>query len=98
MEVNGRWIYDDGLYETFKAPYLGCPTEIGDKFHDARVITNSVPIEPGHTYTLPILFLYPDLVRPKLSVGLKFLLKKGFRLNYGEAEILEICEENPRIN
>jgi len=97
-KVDGQWSYADGLYQTFNNPSFGCPVKIGDSFHDARFLNNSTPIEPGQTYTLPIMFLWPDLVRPKLTVGLRFLLKNGFVLSYGEAEVLEICEENPRIN
>ncbi len=87
-----------GLPKTFSARTFRCPFQFGDALHEGGLLTNSMPIEPGQTYTLPLVFLQPDLVRPKLTVGMKIFLKNGFVKNLGEAEILEICPENVTVN
>jgi hypothetical protein len=72
-------------------PNFGCVFEIEGQSHDCRVfLENAEPIKPGDTVVLPIQFLRPDLVLPKLSVGQKFFLWEGG--HRAEGEVVEIFE------
>ena len=74
-------------------PHFGCPFEIGNHSHDCRLLLkNAKPIKPGETVVLPIQFLRPDLVLPKLSAGQRFFLWEGGHI--AEGEIVEILAQN----
>ncbi|MFC5473992.1 hypothetical protein [Paraherbaspirillum soli] len=84
------------LYETSKEggsvpilpPKYGCIVNIDDEFHDARIyISGTSSIEPGQEISLPMQFLWPDLVMPKVSIGKKFLLTEGQR-KIGDCEVV----------
>jgi hypothetical protein len=54
---------------------FGCPFDFqGEKF-DCRLLLGGVgSIAPGATARVPIAFLYPELVKPRLKVGNGFTL------------------------
>jgi hypothetical protein len=54
------------------------------------MLQDGKPINPGETAVLPIQFLRPDLVLPKLSVGKKFFLWEGG--NIAEGEVVELLD------
>lgn len=86
-----------GFYRTDqggrKGPILGlhlnCVFELEDQSNDCRLlIYDGQPIKPGDTAVLPIQFLCPNLVLPKLSVGTKFFLWASG--NFAQGEVLDI--------
>lgn len=54
---------------------FGCPLEFeGEKF-DCRLLLNEVgSLAPGATAKVPVAFLYPELIKPRLKVGSQFTL------------------------
>jgi len=52
-----------------------CPLEFeGEKFDCGLHLEKSGPIAPGATATVPITFLSPELIKPRLKVGSRFTL------------------------
>ena len=52
-----------------------CPLEFeGEKFDCGLHLEQIGPLLPGSKATLPITFLFPDLIKPRLHVGSKFTL------------------------
>jgi hypothetical protein len=54
------------------------------------LINDAKPIKPGDTVELPIQFLWPNLVLPKLSVGTKFFLWAGG--HFAEGQVVKILD------
>jgi hypothetical protein len=72
-------------------PNFGCPLEIDKQSYDCRLLLKDAkPIEPGETIVLPVHFLRPELVLPKLSVGQTFYLWEVGHI--AEGEVLEILK------
>ena len=54
---------------------FGCPLEFEGEMFDCRLLLNEIgSLAPGATVKLPIAFLYPELVKPRLNVGSRFTL------------------------
>ena len=52
-----------------------CPLEFeGEKFDCGLHLERSGPMIPGATGTIPITFLFPELIKPRLKVGSRFTL------------------------
>ncbi len=52
-----------------------CPLEFeGEKFDCGLHLEESGPLSPGSEATIPITFLFPELVKPRLQVGSRFTL------------------------
>jgi hypothetical protein len=77
-------------------PWYGSLCElVGDPIlHECRVLLNdAASVSPGQTIVLPITFwARPDLVVPKLHVGLTFFLTEG-RRRIARGEVVEILSE-----
>lgn len=70
-------------------PHFGCPFEVDKQSYDCRLLLlGERPVGPGDTIVLPIQFLRPDLVLPKLFVGQKFFLWEDGHI--AEGEVVEI--------
>jgi hypothetical protein len=54
---------------------FGCPLEFeGEKF-DCRLLLGKVgSLSPGVTANVPVVFLYPELIKPRLKVESRFTL------------------------
>jgi hypothetical protein len=87
-----------GLKRKVTGKSFRCPCQIDDKIYECILISDAREIGPGKTITCAIVFLYPEVVRPKLKVGLGFLVKSGFTSNFGEGEIIEVIEADRRVN
>jgi hypothetical protein len=58
-------------------PIFGCIFEHGGEANDCGLIINEKgDVWPGQKITLPIFFLRPDLVRPRIKVGDSFVLRE----------------------
>jgi hypothetical protein len=52
-----------------------CPLQFEDKKFDcALFLEEAGPLIPGASAMVPIMFLFPDLIKPRLKVGSKFTL------------------------
>ena len=52
-----------------------CPLEFeGELFDCGLYLDESGPLAPGAEATVPIVFLFPEYVKPRLSVGSRFTL------------------------
>jgi hypothetical protein len=59
--------------------WYGCAFVVDGDFHDCRLLLEGRFLDLGTTYEVPVTFLRPDLVLPKLPVGKEFLLCEGAR-------------------
>jgi hypothetical protein len=76
---------------------FGSLAEIDGELHSCLIIHNFQQIVPGQTVKLPITFMFPERVRPKLQVGLTFVLKSDSRRTAAECQVLEVINDNPTI-
>src|SRR5437762_2736828 len=52
-----------------------CPLEFdGEKFDCVLHLEETGPLSPGSKATLPITFLFPELIKPRLRIGNEFTL------------------------
>ena len=56
---------------------FGCPLFVAGEAFDCRFLITDQTLELGGTYEVPIQFLSPELVLPKLSVGTTVTLWEG---------------------
>lgn len=77
--------------------HFGSLAEIDGELYSCWIIHNFQRIVPGQTVDLPITFLFSELVRPKLRVGLKFALKNDASSNAAECHVLEVIDERPTV-
>jgi hypothetical protein len=70
--------------------YFGCPIAFEGQMFDARFDLSEVGVEiaPGHTAKLNAKFLWPELIKPRLKVGDRFLLWEGKFI--GKGRVLSI--------
>jgi hypothetical protein len=55
--------------------FFGCPLEFEGQKFDCRLFISKVgALAPGATAKLPIAFLFPELIKPRLKVGSRFTL------------------------
>ena len=60
------------------AKQFGCVFEINGEYFDCRLdLSESGPLMPGCKATVPVAFLYPENVVPRLSEGTQFNLWEG---------------------
>lgn len=81
-----------------RVPRFGAFFQIGDALYDGWVLTplgqidKTGRIDPGRTFDLPLVFLFPERALPSLQVGSKFFVKTSGII--AEAEIIEIPEQH----
>ncbi len=69
---------------------FGIPMFFEGEYFDCRLLLDQVGLspEPGSVTIVPIKFLYPELIKPRLSVGKHFKL---WEMKFiGEGEVLEV--------
>ena len=71
---------------------FGCPIQLDGEGFDCRLLLDQIGkgLAPGETIIVPIKFLYPELARPRLKLGLRFTLYEIGKI--GDGEILEILD------
>ena len=80
-----------GRKRPIRTHQYGCPLFFEDYGYDCRFLnTENIILELGKEYELPIKFLCPELILPRLYVGAKVRLWEGKTI--GEGEILKINE------
>jgi len=62
----------------------GCPFFVEGEAFDCRLLIAGETLKLGETYELPVKFLRPDLVLPKLSVGTSVTLWEGKDIATGQ--------------
>jgi len=68
-------------------PY-NCPVYFEGHYHDCRFMTEHALYQLGKEYAIPIKFLCPERILPKLYVGAQIGIWEGRQV--GDGEILEI--------
>jgi hypothetical protein len=53
---------------------LRCPLEFDGEMFDCGLFLDEGPLAPGASATVPIKFLFPELIKPRLKVGSRFKL------------------------
>jgi hypothetical protein len=76
-EENGRRSPIDG-------DYYGCPFCVDGEYFDCRLLLAGQQLELGETYEVPVQFLRPDLVLPKLRKEKEFTLWEGKEVATGK--------------
>lgn len=61
-----------------------------ENFDCFLLIPKKTKIYPGETIVLPIIFLYPELIKSRLSIGDEFTLR-DYR-SFAEGTVREICK------
>lgn len=65
-------------------PVFGCIFEHGGEANDCRLlIGDKGDVWPGQKITVPVVFLYPDLVRLRIKVGDSFQLREASTVAHG---------------
>jgi hypothetical protein len=68
---------------------LNCILEFEGEYFDCRLLLNETgPLLPGQEASVPIKFLYPDLIKPKLKLGDKFRLRESKTIAEGVVDKL----------
>jgi hypothetical protein len=68
--------------------------EIDGECHDAGFLAKDLVIELGNSYEIPVFFLCPSLVLPKLFEGKPFTLWEGRAVASGK--VLRVLTKPPR--
>lgn len=75
---------DGGRSNPLRADIFGCPLEYRREYYDCRLdLTGLGPIGPGDRASVPIQFLRPELVVPRLNAGSRIALWEGRRIVRG---------------
>ena len=71
---------------------FGCPLFFQGELFDCRILLDQIGIslEPGSHYTVPIKFLNPILIKPRLKTGTQFKLWE-FRF-FADGEVVDITD------
>lgn len=79
-----------GRTNTIPAETFGCPFVFEGEAFDCRLLLDQagIALAAGISATVPIKFLYPELIKPRLRPGSHFKLWE-FR-DFAEGEVLEV--------
>jgi hypothetical protein len=67
----------------------GCPLFVNGEGFDCRLYLGGQTLQLGETYEVPIKFMNPDLILPKLAPGKPITLWEGKEIATGKIVILE---------
>ena len=78
---------EGGRREATPSNYLGCIFEYQGENFECRLLLEDVgPLVPGGHAKVPIAFLRPELVKPRLRVGHRFKLREASVIGEGTIE------------
>jgi hypothetical protein len=69
LEVSFKTPEEGGRKNPVVGPQYGCPILIDGEYFDCRMLLDTTQLILGKIYRLPVQFLSPHLVLPKLSIG-----------------------------
>jgi hypothetical protein len=78
-----------GRSKALPAAPFGCPFFYEGEGFDCRLLLDQV-LAPGTTAEVPIKFLNPGMVKPRLSVGARFKLWEAG--DFADGEVLEVTK------
>ncbi|HSP15846.1 MAG TPA: hypothetical protein VLV78_13955 [Thermoanaerobaculia bacterium] len=80
---------DGGRRTPIAADSYGCPIRFEDEYFDCRMDLSGVgALPPGGGARVPLKFLNPDLIVPRLEPGSKFTLWEGKTIGQGKVVAL----------
>ena len=69
---------------------FGCPVGFEGEYFDMRIdLSEAGSLSPGMTKEVPIRFLWPELILPRLRMGSEFTLWDGKTIGHGR--VTKIC-------
>lgn len=77
IEVRFKMPNENGRQTAVSGDYYGCPLVIEGEAFDCRLLLAGRSLELGETNEVPVKFLNPQLVLPKLAVGKPIVLWEG---------------------
>jgi hypothetical protein len=80
------------------ATFLGCPFGIDGEYFDCRLdFSDTGPVSPGTKARVPVTFLSPSLVIPRLRSGAAFTLWEGKTIGHGQVVEIRRTLENGAV-
>jgi hypothetical protein len=77
--------HDGGRHTSIAADSYGCPIRFEDEYFDCRMDMSGVgALSPGGSARVPVKFLNPHLIVPRLQPGSKFTLWEGKTIGQGK--------------
>ena len=75
---------DGGRRVPTPATFLGCPFGVDGEYFDCRLLFwETGPLSPGASARVPVVFLSPALVIPRIHPGKSFTLWEGKTIGHG---------------
>jgi len=84
IEVRFKTTAEGGRKGPVFGQHYGCPLLVDGEYFDCRLLLDGQQFELGQTYQAPVVFLHPELVLPKLSVGKSVTLWEGKDVGTGK--------------
>ena len=86
---------EGGRGSSLPAKTFGCPFFFEDEGFDCRLLLDQVgtTLAPGDTVVVPLKFLLPEYIVPRLKLGDRFKLWDG--KDFAEGEVLEVSRREP---
>jgi len=94
IEVRFKTTAEGGRKGPVYIKQFRCPIAVDNELFDGCIPLNGQRLELGQIYQLPVWFLWPDLVLPKLSVGKAVKLWDG--KDIAEGKVIELPEQDDR--
>ncbi|MBN8884098.1 MAG: hypothetical protein J0I77_00125 [Rudaea sp.] len=83
IEVRFKTTAEGGRRSDVVGSYYGCPLFVGGEAFDCRLPLEEGVLHLGKSYRLPVKFMNPNLVLPKLSPGVSIALWEGKEVAVG---------------
>jgi hypothetical protein len=84
IEVRFKTAAEGGRQGDIVGNYYGCPLVVDGEAFECRLPLDGKTLHLGETYELPVKFMNPDLVMPKLSPGVSVTLWEGKEIAAGK--------------
>ena len=77
IEVRFKKTTEGGRESAIVGDVYGCPLFVEGEGFDCRLLLTGKELQLGETYEIPVKFMNPDMVLPKLSIGKTITLWEG---------------------
>ncbi len=88
--IKFRTTEDNGRRKPLPAKQFGCPLIFERAAFDCRLLLDQTGelVYPGEVVEIPVKFLFPQLIKPRLQIGSKF--KLWDTKDFADGEVIEI--------
>jgi hypothetical protein len=77
IRIRFKTTEENGRNTAVEGTFYACPLFVDGEAFDCRLLLNGQRLELGEYYEIPVIFLSPELVLPKLCVGKEVVLWEG---------------------